>query len=66
MAPTLWNELREHYEVEEFIASKSPTKIGIGLLRVPPGGFQWPMKPQDAEKSASSEDSNVAKVASSE
>lgn len=41
----LWNELREHHEVQEFIAHDSPRKIGIGLLCVPQGGLRVPENP---------------------
>lgn len=62
----LWNELRSHHEVQEFIATDSPRQIGIGLLRVPDGGFMYSMDGQDAATSRSSDASSFAKVASSE
>ena len=62
----LWNELRSHHEIQEFISTDSPKQIGIGLLRVPDGGFTYSMDGQDAATSRSSDASSFANVASSE
>lgn len=61
----LWNELKAHHEVQEFIAHDSPRKIGIGLLRVPKGGLRLDDVIQESH-SNSSESVRVLKVASNE